>query len=62
MLELSGVSQNFVMHILIVLGITSERVGFLGGSEVKNLLPNAGCVGLILGQGRSFGEGNGNLL
>lgn len=49
MLELSGVSQNFVMHILIVLGITSERVGFPGGSEVKNLLPNAGCVGLILG-------------
>ena len=62
MLELSGVSQNFSMHTLIVLGVTKARVGFPGGSEVKNLPPNAGYVGLILGEGRSFGEGNGNLL
>ena len=50
------------MHTLIVLGVTKARVGFPGGSEVKNLPPNAGYVGLILGEGRSFGEGNGNLL
>ena len=29
---------------------------------VRNLLTNAGDVGLILGSGRSPGEGNGNLL
>ena len=34
--------------------------GFLGGSEVKNSLANAGDMGLILGSGRSPKEGNGN--
>ena len=34
--------------------------GFLGGSEVKNSLANAGDMGLILGSGRSPREGNGN--
>ena len=32
--------------------------GFLGGSEVKNSLANAGDMGLILELGRSPGEGN----
>ena len=38
---------------------------FPGGSVVKNPLANAGDTGdagLILGSGRSPGEGNGNLL
>ena len=36
--------------------------GFPGGSVVKNLPANAGDLGLILGSGRSPGEGNGNKL
>ena len=39
--------------------------GFPSGSEVKNLLVNAGDIedmGSIPGLGRSPGEGNGNLL
>ena len=37
-------------------------MGFPGDSVVKNLPANAGDVGLILGSGRSPGEGNGNPL
>ena len=33
-----------------------------GGAVVKNLIVNAGDVGLIPGLGRSPGEGNGNPL
>ena len=39
------------------------KMGFPGGSVVKNLPANArdtGDVGLIFGLGRSPGEGNGN--
>ena len=36
--------------------------GFLGGSLVRNLPANAEDIGLILGPGRSPGEGNGNPL
>ena len=36
--------------------------GFSGGSVVKNLPANAEDIGLILGPGRSLGEGNGNPL
>ena len=35
---------------------------FPGGSEVKNLLANAGDAGLIPGSGGYPGEGNSNLL
>ena len=35
---------------------------FPGGSMVKNPPANAGNTGLILGSGRSSGEGNGNPL
>ena len=35
-------------------------MGFPGGSVVKNLPANAGNAGLILGSGRSLGEGNDN--
>ena len=38
------------------------KLQFPGGSVVKNLPSNAGDVGLILGAGRSPGEGNGNPL
>ena len=40
----------------------SIYMGFPGGSVVKNLPANAGVSGLIIGSGRSCGEGNGNLL
>ena len=36
------------------------KLGFLGGSVVKNPPANAGDVGLIPGLGRSLGKGNGN--
>ena len=36
--------------------------GFPGGSDGKESACNAGDLGLIPGSGRSFGEGNGNLL
>ena len=36
--------------------------GLPGGSVLKNLPANAGVSGLILGWGRSPGEGNGNPL
>ena len=39
-----------------------DRLGFPGGSVVKNLLANSGGMGSILGLGRSPGEGNGNPL
>ena len=35
-------------------------MGFPGGSGVKNLPDNSGDTGLILGSGKSSGEGNGN--
>ena len=38
------------------------RMGFPGGSVVKNPPANVGYVGLIPGSGRSPGEGNNNLL
>ena len=37
-----------------------NSTGFPGGSVVKNLRASAGDAGLILGSGRSHGEGNGN--
>ena len=37
-------------------------MGFPGGPVVKNLPANAGNAGLILGSGRSLGEGNDNPL
>ena len=37
-----------------------DKVGFPGGSAVKNLPLNAGNLGLISGLGRSPGGGNGN--
>ena len=38
------------------------KMGFPGGSAVKNLSANTGDVGSIPGSGRSPGEGNGNPL
>ena len=37
-------------------------MGFPGGSEDKESACKVGDLGLIPGLGRSFGEGNGNLL
>ena len=41
---------------------SSSLLGFPGDSVVKNLLANAGDMGLIPGSGRSPGVGNGNSL
>ena len=41
-----------------LLKLTILRMGFPGGSEVKNLPASAGNAGLIPGSGRSPGEGN----
>ena len=38
------------------------RLGFPGGSAVKNPPANAGDMGSIPGSGRYLGEGNGNPL
>ena len=43
-----------------LLKLTILRMGFPGGSEVKNLHANAGDAGLIPGSGRYPREGNGN--
>ena len=40
--------------------VCTFRLGFLGGSVVKNLPANAGDVGSSPGLGRSPGEGNSN--
>ena len=44
------------------MGGTNNVLGFPGGSVVKNLLANAEDMCLILGSGRSSGEGNSNPL
>ena len=44
------------------MGWTNNVLGFSGGSVVKNLLANAEDACLILGSGRSSGEGNSNPL
>ena len=41
---------------------TIPKVGFPGGSVVKNLSAVAGDVGSLPGLGRAPGEGSGNLL
>ena len=57
-------------HIWMVSAITSSDIysapfsilGFRGGSDGKESACNAGDLGLIPGEGRSPGEGHGNLL
>ena len=57
-------------YALISFGYASKSVksrsgnkwGFPGGSVVKNSPAKAGDIGLILGSGRSPGEGNDNPL
>ena len=39
-----------------------QKWGFSGGSDSKESTCNAGNLGLILGSGRSPGEGNGDPL
>ena len=52
-------SQSMELSFLCV--IAGVYMGVPSGSEAKNLLANAGAMGLIPGLGRSPGEGNGNL-
>ena len=42
--------------------MAKTKIGFPGGSVVKNSPANVGDSGLIPGSGRSPGEGNGNPL
>ena len=64
-------SKKFFLSLYILCNIWSSnhgihlcrfiyRMGFLGGSVVKNPPANAGNASLIPGLGRSPGEGNGN--
>ena len=48
------------MKPILVYTSINCKLGFLGGSVVKNPPANAGDVGLIPGLGRSLGKGNGN--
>ena len=51
------------IYIYIYVNVcTCVYISFLGGSVVKNPPANVGSAGLILGSGRSPGEGNGNPL
>ena len=58
--------ENTYTHLLAIVGVPDDltsnnlKLGFLGGSVVKNLPANAGDAGLIPGSGRFPGEGNGN--
>ena len=47
---------------MIIIIIIIMTLGFPAGSAVKNLPANVGDSSLILGSGRSPGEGNGNPL
>ena len=48
------------MKPILVYTSINCKLGFLGGSVVKNPPANAGNVGLIPGLGRPLGKGNGN--
>ena len=54
------VSIHFVFQFLF--GSYYQLLGFPGGSVVQNPFTNAGDKGLMLGSGRSPGEGNDNPL
>ena len=52
----------FIIFLIIKIVSAHHKIGFPGGSVVKNLPANEGDSGLITGLGRSPGEGIGNLL
>ena len=55
--------MQIYIHVCVYIYIYMNiYMGFPRGSVVKNLLANAGDVGLITGLGRAHGEWNGNLL
>ena len=62
-LEEQSLSQWTTKEVPVFLAIIIFKLGFLGGSVVKNLPDNAGDargMGSIPALGRSPGEGNGN--
>ena len=61
-LEEQSLSQCTTKEVPVFLAIIIFKLGFLGGSVVKNLLVNAGGGGSIPGWGRSPAQGNGNPL
>ena len=53
-------SQRSMFHASLIYSLFIGTWGFLGGSDSKKSVRNAGEPGLIPGLGRSPGEGNGN--
>ena len=61
MLKYSKVNtRHYNISPLYVLGCTSEKWGFPGGSDGKESTCSARDLGSIPGSGRSLGGGNGN--
>ena len=61
MLWLMYLDSVFLCKTIICLGL-SGSLGFPSGSDGKESTCNVGDLGLILGLGRSSGEGKGNPL
>ena len=62
MLRNSTSGQLYVMYILLEFFKKEKKLGFLGGSVIKNLPANVGDAGSIPESGKPPGEGNGNPL
>ena len=56
------ITTNYQKNTFFFFLLTSKMWGFPGGSVVKTPPANAGDVGSTPGLGRSFEEGNDNLL
>ena len=56
------VSKQLFPCLPPVISLTTQVLGFPGGSVEKNPLADAGDASLIPGSGKSPGEGNGNPL
>ena len=56
------VYNAFIIFLIIKIVSAHHKIGFPGGSVVKNLPANEGDSGSIPGSGRSLGEGNDSSL
>ena len=54
--------EDNILKFVLNISLLHKTMGFTGGSYGKNSTCNAGDLGLILGSGRSPGEGNGSPL
>ena len=64
MVKCHGNQYLRIIIYFVILSFSDDKQfqGFPGGSDGEELAGNAGELGLILGLGRSPGEGNGYLL